>query len=48
MNDCPKNLSDLCLVEKTAPPESKWDVCDSCPIKKNSAINWEQMEPVNN
>ena len=38
MTDCPKNLSDLCLVEKTAPPEIKWDVCNSCPVKKTVTL----------
>ena len=38
MIDCPKNLNDLCLVEKTALPESKWDVCNSCPVKKTATL----------
>lgn len=38
MTDCPKNLNDLCLVEKTAPPEIKWDVCNSCPVKKTVTL----------
>lgn len=33
-----KDLSDFCLVEKTAPSGNKWDVCDSCPVKKTATL----------
>lgn len=32
------NLSDFCLVEKTTSPESKWNVCNSCPVKKTATL----------
>jgi DNA-binding HxlR family transcriptional regulator len=37
MNDS-KNLSDFCLVEKTASNKDKWDVCNSCPVKKTATL----------
>ncbi len=37
MNDS-KNLSDYCLVEKTASSENKWDACEYCPVKKTATL----------
>ncbi|MCC7551422.1 winged helix-turn-helix transcriptional regulator [Methanobacterium ferruginis] len=37
-NSSKKNLSDFCLVEKKAPPESKWNVCNSCAVKKTATL----------
>ncbi len=36
--DDSKNLSDFCLVEKTASSANKWDLCNSCPVKKTATL----------
>lgn len=38
MSGSSKNLSDFCLVDETKKSSDKWDVCNSCPVKKTAIL----------
>lgn len=38
MKGSSKNLSDFCLVDGTKTTKDKWDVCNSCPVKKTATL----------